>query len=95
VATGELQQTLKGELQGDLQQTLEGYLGWVKSVAFSLYSISSNWISDRTVREMRNILWLPPAYRFSSVSIYKDIIALGLFSGSVFFLRLEHGSHIL
>jgi WD40 repeat protein len=80
---------------GAALQTLKGHSDWVKSVAFSpvgkeedtLY-ISNGWV----VEGSRKLLWLPPEYRGTSMSVWKRIIVLGHSSGRITILGFKEGS---
>jgi WD40 repeat protein len=79
---------------GELQHTLAGHLLKASS-AFDTYFTSNNWIVERAGREILNILWLPPDYRPSTISVYKENIVIGHSSGGIFFFRLEHRGRIV
>jgi hypothetical protein len=49
------------------------------------YLIAGNWVTW----DDEKILWLPPDYRPSSVTVRNNIIVLGLPSGGIIFLRFK------
>ncbi|KAL2193606.1 quinon protein alcohol dehydrogenase-like superfamily [Corynascus similis CBS 632.67] len=52
------------------------------------FFVDDEWIT----RSGRNLLWLPPDYRASCVSVYDHILALGHASGQVTFLQFVSGN---
>src|SRR5271154_658373 len=47
--------------------------------------VSSNWVAE----EKENILWLPPDYRATCVTVWNGIVALGHSSGDISFLEFN------
>jgi WD40 repeat protein len=47
--------------------------------------VSSNWVAE----EKENILWLPPDYRATCVTVWNGIVALGHSSGGISFLEFN------
>ncbi|KAK6611208.1 beta transducin-like protein HET-E4s [Botrytis cinerea] len=99
VASGSSDHTIRlwDAVTGELLQKLEGHSNLDASSTFEQYSVSNQWIAERSDGEVRNILWLPPDYRPSSTSCYKGIVVMGYPNGSIFFLKFENGKkfHII
>ena len=99
VASGSSDHTIRlwDAVTGELLQKLEGDSNLDASSTFEQYSVSNQWIAERSDGEVRNILWLPPDYRPSSTSCYKGIVVMGYPNGSIFFLKFENGKkfHII
>ena len=47
--------------------------------------VSSNWVAE----DKENILWLPPDYRATCVTVWNGIVALGHSSGGISFLEFN------
>ena len=81
-------------MTGAALQTLEGHSSLVTSVASSADSkkedtlfVSNNWV----VEGKEKILWLPPAYRQTSMTVWNRVIVLGHPSGRISFLEFKEG----
>jgi WD40 repeat protein len=51
----------------------------------SIYVISSD--TEWVTQDGQNVLWLPPDFRYSSLAIFNNLLALGQSSGQVTFLE--------
>ncbi|TEY28940.1 hypothetical protein BOTCAL_0983g00030 [Botryotinia calthae] len=91
VASGSDDKTIQlwNAATGENLQKLEGHSDLKASSAFERYSVSNHWITDRS-NEVRNILWLPPDYRPTSIYCCKSIMVMAFSTGSIFFLKFEN-----
>ena len=99
VASGSDDKTVRlwDAVTGAPRQMLKGHSDIVASVTFSTDKImhalfvSNDWVAEG----QKNILWLPPDYRPTSVAVWNGIVVLGHSSGIISFLEFKHGSKLI
>jgi WD40 repeat protein len=93
-ASGDRTVRLWDAVTGAALQTLEGHWDSVTSAAFSPDSkvfVSNHWVTE----DQKNILWLPPDYRTTSVAIWNGVIVLGLSSGRLSIVEVKEGPKLI
>ena len=80
---------------GTALQTLEGHSSSATSVAFLPDGkVKQNLfiLNDWAVEDNRELIWLPPEYQGTTISVWKRIIVLGHSSGRISILGFKDGS---
>ena len=70
---------------GAALQTLEGHSQWVTTVASSSV-VQDEWILTKGEK----LLWLPPEYRSTEVSIHNSLLCLGLQAGRFIVIGFDY-----
>ncbi|CAD6446227.1 e13f86a5-3efc-43ce-a537-5658ff5fbd22 [Sclerotinia trifoliorum] len=91
VASGSPDKTIRlwDTATGESLQMLEVHSVLETSSAFERYFKSNHWIAERLDEEVRNILWLPPDYRPTSIYFCNGLIVMAFSTGGFFFLKFE------